>query len=81
MVRILAAAALALTLPITAFAAEHGGGMDQLKAEIMNSTELQGMDIDLDGLTDEQITQISEVLNGDDDRDTKRMKVNEVLGN
>ena len=79
MVRILAAAALALTLPITAYA-QDGGGIEQMKADIMNSTELTGMDIDLDGLTDAQITEIAETLSGSEDRDTKRMKVEEIMG-
>lgn len=78
MLRILAAATLALTLPLTAFA--QSGGIDQIKAEIMNDPAMMGMEIDLDSLTDEQIVQISEVLSSDDSEAMKQQKVTEITG-
>lgn len=78
MLRILAAATLAIALPLTAFAQDSG--MDQLKAQIMDDPATMGLEIDMDSLTDEQVTEIVGVLDSNDDENMKKDKIRAILG-
>lgn len=77
MIRFIAAAAFAAALPLTAFAQDVG--IDQLKNQIMSDPVTQGMELDLDSLSDDKISEIASILSGNEDDSDKKLAIEAAL--
>jgi len=78
MTRIIAAAALALSLPF-AVLAQDNAGMEQTRQEVMTAPEMQGIDVDVSTLTDEQVLEIHGILMGEGDSDDKEDRIEAIV--
>ncbi len=78
MTRILAAAALAMTLPFAAFAQDEHA---QLREAVAASAVVQAANVDVASLTDEQVSQVFSIINkGDVSDEEKQQRVMEITG-
>jgi hypothetical protein len=78
MTRLLAAAALAVTLPFAAFAQDEHA---QLRETVAASSVVIDSKVDVAALTDDQVTQIHAIITEGDASDEEKMqRVKEIAG-